>query len=319
MGDSGGGGATYGVVTSVVFKVYPVMKATAVQFSFASNSTAPGGVSVDSFWAGARAYFDYFIPHTEAGAYSYFSIVGTAPGEYLFNMLPFFAPNMTQAETAELLAPWLDDLKGLGIEVDPVYFPADNFHDAWDAGFPLEAVGGSAAKTGGRLFPRKNWEDEALLNATFDAIKYPVEEGGMFLGFNIAAPGLGRRGSALPDNAVNPAWRETVLHAIAVIFLLDPSPEAIAVQSERLTMDWLGRWRDVSPGAGAYASEADVTEPDVQQSFYGDSKYPRLYALKKKMDPYGLFYAPTAVGSEDWYVTDQIEWLPTQNGRLCRV
>ncbi|OBT52948.1 hypothetical protein VE04_06719 [Pseudogymnoascus sp. 24MN13] len=299
----GGGGATYGVVTSVVFKVYPVMKATAVQFSVANPSTAPGGVSVDSFWAGARAYFDYFIPHTEAGAYSYFSIVGTAPGEYMFNMLPFFAPNMTQSQTAELLAPWLADLKDLGIEVDPVYFPADNFHDAWDAGFPLEAVGGSAAKTGGRLFPRKNWEDEATLNATFDAIKYPVEEGGMFLGFNIAAPGRGRRGSALPDNAVNPAWRETVLHAIAVIFLLDPSPEAIAVQSERLTMDWLGRWRD----------------PDVQQSFYGDSKYPRLYALKKKMDPYGLFYAPTAVGSEDWYVTDQIEWLPTQNGRLCRV
>lgn len=273
----GGGGATYGVVTSVVFKVYPVMKATAVQFSFASNSTAPGGVSVEAFWAGARAYFDYFIPHTEAGAYSYFSIVGTAPGEYLFNMLPFFAPNMTQAETAELLAPWLDDLKGLGIEVDPVYFPADNFHDAWDAGFPLEAVGGSAAKTGGRLFPRKNWEDEATLNATFDAIKYPVEEGGMFLGFNIAAPGLGRRGSALPDNAVNPAWRETVLHAIAVIFLLDPSPEAIAVQSERLTMDWLGRWRDVSPGAGAYASEADVTEPDVQQCMSPFSFPPLFY------------------------------------------
>ena len=54
-------------------------------------------------------------------------------------------------------------------------------------------------------------------------------------------------------------------------------------------------------------------------AFYGDSKYPRLYALKNKLDPYGLFYAPTAVGSEDWYVTDQIEWLPTQNGRLCRV
>ena len=279
----GGGGATYGVVTSVTFKVYPVMKATAVQFSFASNSTAEGGVSVEKFWGGVRAYFDYFIEHTEAGAYSYFSIVGTAPGEYMFNMLPFFAPNMTQVETAELLKPWLDDLKGLGIVMDPVYFPADNFHDAWDAGFPLEAVGGSAAKTGGRLFPRKNWEDEGLLNATFDAIKYPVEEGGMFLGFNIAAPGLGRRGqggsgaAVVPDNAVNPAWRETVLHAIAAIFLLDPSPEAIAVQSERLTMDWLGRWRDVSPGAGAYASEADVTEPDVRQCMSSLSFFPPYF------------------------------------------
>ncbi|OBT65501.1 hypothetical protein VE03_04983 [Pseudogymnoascus sp. 23342-1-I1] len=314
----GGGGATYGVVTSVTFRVYPVMGATAVQFSFASgNSTAGGGgVSVEAFWAGVRAYFDYFIPNTEAGTYSYFSIAGTGGG-YVFNMLPFFAPNMTEVETAALLAPWLADLSGLGIEVDPVYFPADNFHDAWAAGFPLESVGGSAAKTGGRLFPRKNWEDEATLNETFDAIRYPIEEGGMFLGFNIAAPG--RRGVEYPDNAVNPAWREAVLHAIAVMILPDPRPEAIAVLSERLTREWVGRWRGVSPGAGAYMSEADVSEPDVQQSFYGDSKYPRLYALKKKVDPYGLFYAPTAVGSEDWYVTDQIEWLPTQNGRLCRV
>lgn len=264
----GGGGATYGVVTSVVFKVYPVMKATAVQFSFASNSSDSAGVSVESFWAGVRAYLDYFISNTEAGTYSYFSIAGTSPGDYIFNMLPFFAPNMTQDETAALLAPWLGDLKDLGIVVDPVYFPADNFHDAWDAGFPLEAVGGSAAKTGARLFPRKNWADEETLNATFDAIKYPIEEGGMFLGFNIAAPGLGRSGGGVPDNAVNPAWRDAVLHAIAVIILPDPSPEAIAVQSERLTMDWLQRWRDVTPGSGAYMSEADVTEPDVQQCMF---------------------------------------------------
>ncbi|KFY18141.1 hypothetical protein V492_00121 [Pseudogymnoascus sp. VKM F-4246] len=310
----GGGGATYGIVTSVTFKAYPVMPATAVQFSFATNNTATGGVSTAAFWAGVRAYFDYFIPNTEAGTYSYFSIAGVAPGEYIFNMLPFFAPNMSESQTAALLAPWLSDLSALGIDISPVYFPADNFHDAWDAGFPLEVVGGSSAKTGGRLFPRKNWEDEALLNATFDAIRYPIEEGGMFLGFNIAAPARGG-----VDNAVNPAWRETVLHAIAVIALPDPDPKAVAVLSEKLTMDWLGRWRDVSPGAGAYMSEADVTEPDVQQSFYGEEKYPRLYALKKKIDPYGLFYAPTAVGSEDWYVTDQIEWLPTQNGRLCRV
>lgn len=358
-GMRGGGGATFGVVTSVTFKVYPVMKATAVQFSFASNSTAAaaggGGVSVEAFWGGVRRYFDYFIPNTEAGTYSYFTIAGTGTGDYVFNMLPFFAPNMTKDETTALLTPWLDDLAGLGIEVDPVYFPADNFHDAWAAGFPLEVVGGSAAKTGGRLFPRTNWEDEALLNATFDAIRYPIEQGGVFLGFNIAAPGIS--GLAVPDNAVNPAWREAVLHAIAVMILPDPDPVAIAVLSERLTMDWLKRWRDVSPGAGAYMSEADVTEPDVQQcefscfslillspsprpislplfrffggrgkimadrllAFYGDSKYPRLYALKKKIDPHGLFYAPTAVGSEDWYVTDQIEWLPTQNGRLCRV
>jgi hypothetical protein len=77
------------------------------------------------------------------------------------------------------------------------------------------------------------------------------------------------------------------------------------------------KWRAVSPGAGAYFSEADINEPNFQQAFYG-SYYPQLYALKQQLDPYGLFYARTAVGSEDWYVTEQIPYLPTQNGRLCR-
>lgn len=261
----GGGGATYGVVTSVTFKVYPVMKATAVKFSFGSSET----VSVDAFWAGVRAYFKYFITNTDAGTYSYFSMLGTSPGNYLFNMLPFFAPNMTQEQTQALLAPWFADLASLGITIDPVYFYADNFHDAWDAGFPLETVGGSNSKSAARLFPRENWLDEAKLNATFDAIKYPIESGGMFLGFNIAAPAR----STFPDNAVNSAWRTALLHGIGLIFMTDPSPEAMAAQSKKLTTDWMQRWRDVSPGSGAYMSEADVTEPNVQQCKFPVSQF----------------------------------------------
>jgi len=53
------------------------------------------------------------------------------------------------------------------------------------------------------------------------------------------------------------------------------------------------------------------------EAFYG-SNYDRLYALKQKLDPTGLFYAPTGVGSEKWYITNQLAGLPTQNGRLCR-
>lgn len=257
----GGGGATYGVVTSVTFKAHPVMKATAVQFSYVTSDT----VSVETFWAGFRAYLNYFITNTDAGTYSYFSIIPTSPGNYVFNMLPFFAPNLTQAQTETLLAPWYADLAALGIPITPVYFPADNFHDAWAPGFPLEAVGGSASKTGARLFPRANWKDEATLNATFDAIRYPVDEGGFILGFNFAAPAPAAAAGAVPDNAANPAWRESVLHAIAAITLPDPEPEAIAVLSKKLTTDWLQRWRDVTPGSGAYMSEADVTEPNFQQ------------------------------------------------------
>jgi hypothetical protein len=59
-----------------------------------------------------------------------------------------------------------------------------------------------------------------------------------------------------------------------------------------------------------------LTEPNWQDAFYG-SNYPRLSEIKRKWDPIGVFYAITAVGSENWVVNTP-DGLPTANGRLCR-
>jgi hypothetical protein len=48
------------------------------------------------------------------------------------------------------------------------------------------------------------------------------------------------------------------------------------------------------------------------------TNYPSLLALKKQLDPWDSFYSPTGVGSQYWYITGQILYIPTQNGRLCR-
>lgn len=74
----------------------------------------------------------------------------------------------------------------------------------------------------------------------------------------------------------------------------------------------------MSNGSGAYLSESDYIEPDFQHSFWGD-KYERLYALKKKIDPWDVFYAQNAVGSEDFQMSENVFGiLPSQNSRLCR-
>ncbi|MDP3705035.1 MAG: FAD-binding protein [Legionellaceae bacterium] len=54
---------------------------------------------------------------------------------------------------------------------------------------------------------------------------------------------------------------------------------------------------DIAPGAGTYANEADYFEPDWQRSFWGEN-YPRLLAIKKEVDPDGLFHCHHCVGSE---------------------
>jgi hypothetical protein len=77
------------------------------------------------------------------------------------------------------------------------------------------------------------------------------------------------------------------MHAmLGAVWQSSATPKQIAAASKVLTAR-LQTWRDASPGAGAYMNEADINEPDFQQSFYG-SNYPRLYAMKQQYDPWGL-------------------------------
>ena len=50
---------------------------------------------------------------------------------------------------------------------------------------------------------------------------------------------------------------------------------------------------------GSYLNEADSEEPDFQKSFWGDN-YSRLYNIKRKWDPHGVFVVRKGVGSENW-------------------
>ncbi|KAL1899812.1 hypothetical protein Sste5346_002678 [Sporothrix stenoceras] len=313
----GGGGSTFGVVTSVTVKAYPKLQVSVSTFNIVSG----GNVTADLFWDAMTAYFKYLPVFTDAGTYSYFDIIQIAPGTYYFAMAPFFAPKLSQAQLETLLAPLFADWAALGVPVNALeYFNYDNFYDGWNLHFPLESVGVATLKTASRLFPRANFEpatgNATLFNETVAAIRYVVEQGSTILAFNIAANPAG----GYPDNAVNPAWRKTVLHAIqAISWDADADTATVAAACLKLTNDWQARWRATCPEAGAYMSEADILEPNFQQSFYGSDNYARLYAYKQKVDPWGLFYAPTAVGSEDWYITGQVEGIPTQNGQLCHV
>lgn len=162
---------------------------------------------------------------------------------------------------------------------------------------------------------------ELLLNQTlfetfYSGFREFYEVGGQYVGYGITgAPS----GIDTPDNAVNPAWRDAALHLLPVVFWdANSTIQEIANYSATFTNDWMPLVKDATPGGGGYASEGDVNEADFKLNFYGD-KYARLLEIKEKYDPESLFYANKGVGSDAWYVTDQLHGLPTQNGKLCRV
>jgi FAD/FMN-containing dehydrogenase len=58
-------------------------------------------------------------------------------------------------------------------------------------------------------------------------------------------------------------------------------------------------FEDAAPEGGSYANEADYFQDAWQKAFWGQ-KYERLFAIKQKVDPDGLFYGHHNAGSELW-------------------
>ncbi|KAI7083915.1 FAD binding domain protein [Hortaea werneckii] len=304
----GGGGSTFGVVTSAVIKAHPDMKVTSTTFSFGTNS-----VSHEAFWAGFRAYLNYFPTNVAHGTYSYFFILPSS-NDLTFLMQPFFAPNMSKGDTEKLLAPWMSDLSELGIDIQPEYKEFSTFWDAWNVSFPLEAIEKTHVASASRLWPRTNWDNETVLNTTFNAIRSSAEAGLTTIAFNQAPTWVA---GGKQDTAVNPAWRETLCHMISSVnWPMYASAEEQMEIRHNFTFNHMQRWRDASPGAGSYLSESDRLEPNFQWAFYG-SYYPKLLELKRKFDPKNVFWAATAVGSE-FFQVESVDGLPNENGPLCK-
>lgn len=308
----GGGGSTFGVVTSVVIKVFPRMRVSTINWALNTGSN----ISTRQFWEAWYTVFKQLPIYTGAGHHPFFTISNSGPGQFASNMGPWFAPEMDKSELEGFTSSLFSGFQALGIDVSPVFEEYDSYYDSWDAKLPAGGWGATNVRIGSRIFPKSIWEDSDKLNATFQALKSIVEDGGVWLGTAIEPAAQG----GFPDNAVNSAWRETVHFAIIAAQWDPDEPESGKKEkSDRLTFDWMARLREVSPGGGAYLSESDYIEPDFTQSFWGSGKYPRLYELKQYYDPLGVFYAHQAVGSEDWHMSEMIFGnLPSQNSKLCR-
>ncbi|KAH8204177.1 hypothetical protein TruAng_001597 [Truncatella angustata] len=308
----GGGGSTWAVVTSLVFRAYPRTPITKLAYTFGS------GASSNSFWAGVGALFAQFPHWPKAGLYSYWSISCANTTGCVFSMTSQFAPDLRAKEAEALSKPLFDRLAELSVAVENLTVTEyDTYLAAFDDTFPesTNQAGIWNFHTASRLFPVANWENPQKLSAQMILFRHDAETYGEIFGYNLqpAANSVVNQ-----TNAVTPAWRDTCLFLMAsTTYTQEATPAEIAAANKAL-VDRLQPWREMAPDSGAYLNEADINEPNLQQTFYGDN-YQYLYSLKQQYDPWGVLYAATAVGAEDWYITDQIDYYPTQNGRLCRV
>ncbi|KAG9258564.1 uncharacterized protein F5Z01DRAFT_670274 [Emericellopsis atlantica] len=309
----GGGAATWGVVTSMTVRVHEKIAVAGMAWD---TTTTDMGIDDETFWKAIEAYWSRYPEYAEYPTYGYCRMSGLPDGGYAWRGKPFMIPGMTLRDFKKLVQPLLDEWEALGVDPKLEFFEYDNLYSAWKKHFPTVPVGGTTARTANRLLPRKNWEDAELLNKTIKTVRSIVEDGAFLVHYNINGP----KPEGVSDNAVNPAWRDTMMfNIIGVMWDANATEEEIAAANKKLTGDLSQRLKDISPGAGAYNNEGDLMDPEWQESFYGQN-YDRLLEIKKKIDPRDLFWAPTAVGSEGWAIVNQEnDPFISQDGRLCRV
>jgi len=313
--------ATYGIVVSAIVKAYPKLVVGMAPLNFnvrpLTGTTPPStpalAKDLATFWAGVNKFFFYGKSITSVGGTAFSYVSQQSNTSYSFTNT-FEMPGMSAAQVVTAIQPLFDDLNSIGIPVGNVSPVASLLWAPSTRQGRGDTPGNS--RFASRLFPKRNWDNATVFNSTMSAIQESVEAGYTFHG-NHMAPTEAVAGYP-GNNAVNPAFRDTYMHADSFDFarLRGKTVEENKISHDRHNF-YMEKIRKVTPGGGAYMNEADLLEPEWQESFFGKEDYKKLVRIKKDWDPWGVFWAPTTPGSEAWEVMS-IDGGPNQNGRLCR-
>ncbi|RYP16015.1 hypothetical protein DL767_010244 [Monosporascus sp. MG133] len=288
---AGGGGGTYSVVLSMTVKLHPNMPTAGATLSFTEPS--------DAYWDIVQAFLLNMPAVLDAGATLYWQVL---PGN-LFLMPQSYLPEGSAQDLERLLQPTLQvlDKSGIPYAFSSRDFPA--FQDAYRILNPEMNI--TEFNLGGRLIPHSLVASDSSAASLTGAIKSIISNGGILAGIsmNVSRP-------PTSPNAVHPGWREALFLAFLGSIYDRYNMTANIIAQQTVTNVFVPALEQITPGGAAYLNEADSNQPDWQRAFYG-TNYPTLLSIKEKYDPDGIFWGPTAVGSEAWEVA--------ADGRLCMV
>jgi hypothetical protein len=289
----GGGGGTYGVVASMTTKVFPNIKTSGFNLTFARTEE-----NIDRFYDVVSTFQESLPAMVDAGVVATWVVLPQA-----FALVPATAPGLSKEELDALMQPTLDKLKEHEI---PYMSHSEEFSSYLRYYQAMTPPWATVAKVqiGGRLIPREVVEQQnaELMKITRDV----VDDGAMYVGlaFNVS------KSVPSPDYvSANPNWRKCIISTVIGIDYDYNDYEANLKVQRKITDDIVPRLAALTPGGASYMNEGDFNQPDWKTAFYGPF-YDRLDKVKKKYDPEDYFYALTAVGSD--------RWAQKEDGRLCR-
>ncbi|KAK2774464.1 hypothetical protein CKAH01_03697 [Colletotrichum kahawae] len=304
-----GGPGTYGVVVSATFKAYPMAGAVGHQISF--------GFSPDNksnFLEAVAAVYASFPDMLDAGytAFAFWSLsnsslIGDAPPGYFHNA---YMINRTLADAQAAFAPVREKLASLGISSQETWATYDDYWSLFwsvagndDPGFPIGAIYS-------RFFDKPSLQnDPKKLRGMLDVVAGEPDDVALHT-IECMSGGKVWEDAKDPFSGVLPAWRTSYcLHAVHRVWPLDADDAFVSEVKHDVTYVKGRAMTALAPNTGTYMNEAGREDPDWKINSYG-SNYAQNLETKHAVDPDGLFYCPTCVGSD--------EWAEDEAGRLCR-
>ncbi|KAL2832074.1 hypothetical protein BDW59DRAFT_157535 [Aspergillus cavernicola] len=300
----GGGGGTFGVVVDVTLRTFDEVPVIVSNL----NVSTPAGHP--DFWDAMTEFHAHLSGLNDAGGAGYYYIIPQLPwiGNASISGLTvgLMFPNQTDtAKVDRVFAPLLTKLKespAVTTQYASILLPdiATLVSDVLITGDSDST--GNIVLIGSRLFSRDLLVSEDGPKRLISTLKSLQWVAGAAATGHIVAGGAVAQNDQIIDSAIHPAWREAATH-ITIGHAWDPNASLAEQEAirENLTNVEVELLRSVEgPNKmGAYLNEANAYEKDFQSSFWG-SNYPRLYAIKQKWDPTGLFITRSGVGSEDW-------------------
>jgi hypothetical protein len=322
----GGGGASFGVVTSLTLRTHPLPDDFGAVFVTIKASSPEAFRHLTGRFV---AFYAHSLLNEHWGETVSLRPDGTLRIAMLFQ-------DLSRDEAADLWQPFLDWVSSAAAACSflsapqILALPAQHF---WDPGFIMQHApgamladdrpGAAAAnvfwaanqgEAGQFLYGYESaWLPASLLTQPeqgrlADTLFETSRHWAVALHFNkglAGAPSEARQAAA--DTAMNPS----VLDAFALAIIAAEGPPAFvgmpgsgpdlerarqAAVKIRQAADVLRR---IVPDAGAYVSESSFFQADWQHAYWGKN-YERLSAVKRHYDPDGLFFVHQGVNSEEW-------------------
>lgn len=205
---SGGGGETYGVVTSLTAKVFPDFPVAGVVLEFESDPT-----NLDPFYDAVEYYHSLIPSFTAVGCMAIARVEASS-----FLLTPLTLPNTTVQRALELITPFTNKLDQLNISYAINLTHSPSYLDRYNTLIefnPTQLV--ENGQYGGKLIPKSVVErSNSALTA---AMRNITQDGVVFtsIALNVSAAVTGTT-----NNAVLPSWRTAVMDVILATLVYLP-------------------------------------------------------------------------------------------------